>query len=241
MKDILKNGASVFLRVLVVAVMSLIVTASIGVLCTAVFTDDIGYTAFVTDKEGKQVDKYTYYYADGEDTLINEYTAKGYSIRKATEISKLTGKGAVINNVTSQSISVIMLFIFIYNKLFSLGNADNNLSNFGHIKADKFKGLKIGLVAMIPSFILFVVIAVLGLAFKSNITVSLFTLPHFYIFQILKAIIGDTLVLSGLSVWQFLLIFLSLFAVPIVAFLSYYLGYKDILILEKIIYKKKKV
>ena len=105
---------------------------------------------------------------------------------------------------------------------------------------DKYKGLKIGFVSMIPYFVLFAVCLIFAFGANKDMTVSILTLPMFYVFQILRAIIGNVTVLGDLSVWQFLLIFATLFIVPICAEVSYLLGYKDILIFEKLTYKKKK-
>lgn len=240
MKDVFKNGGLLFIRLLIVAVMSLIVTVSIGVISIAAFTDNIGYTAYVTDKDGKKIDTYYFSTADGTDKKYDEYTEKGYSVQKMNERSKLTGKGAIVNAVSSQAISLIILTVFVYNKLFPLGNSDGNLVRFGHKKEDKLYGLKIGLVAIIPSVILFLVAVVFAVGVNKNVTVSLFTLPHFYLFQIEKAIIGGKTVLGELSAVQFILLFISLAVVPLLSFISYFLGYKDILLFEKLTYKKKK-
>lgn len=240
MKEIIKNGLFLYLRTIVVLIMSLFVTVSIGVLATAAFTENIGYTAYVTDDSGKEIDKYHFEAKDGEDKLFEEYSAKGYKINKVTERSKLEGKGAIVSNVSSQTISLLMLFIFIHNKIFSIGNSDGNLVRFKHKTEDKLKGLKMGLVAIVPNIILFIVCVVMALGVNKNMTVSLYTLPNFYLFQIIRAIIGKVTVLGNLSLWQFALLFLTIFIVPIISCVSYILGYKDILISEKLTYKKKK-
>lgn len=240
MKEILKSGTFLFLRLIAVAVMCLIVTVSIGMLAIAAFTENIGYTAYVTDKDNNEIAKYSYKFADGEDKLYDEYISKGYNVNKVNERSKLEGKGNILSNVLSQSISLIMLFAFIHNGLFKIGNSDCNLVRFKHKEEDKYKGLKIGFVSMIPYFVLFAVCLIFAFGVNKNMTVSILTLPMFYVFQILRAIIGNVTVLGDLSSWQFLLIFATLFIVPICAEVSYLLGYKDILIFEKLTYKKKK-
>ncbi len=240
MKEIFKNGALLYVRLIVVAIMSLIVYASIAVIMTAAFTENIGYKAYVTDKEGKEIASYDYEYSEGDDKKLEEYTEKGYTVNKMNVRSSLEGKGAVLNNVLSQGIAFIIAFTFIYNKTFVIGNKDRNLVQFKHKPEDKLKGLKIGAVSMIPNFILFVIIAVVGLGFKSNMTVSVYSLPNFYIFGILKAIFAGVSSVGKLKIRQFALVFATLLIVPALAHLSYTLGYKDIFILEKLTYKSKK-
>ena len=240
MNKTLKSGIFLFLRVLVVDIMCIIVTVSIGVLAMAAFTENTGYTAYVTDKDGKAVTEYHYNFADGEDGLYDDYTSQGYNVKKVNERSKLEGKGYVLSNIVSQVISFIMLFVFVHNSMFTIGNRDGNLVKFNHKSEDKLWGLKAGLIAVIPFFVLFLVCVAFALGVNKDMTVSLFTLPMFYVFQILRVIIGDVTTLGGLSVWQFILMFAMIFVVPLFSFAAYLLGYKDILIFEKLTYKKKK-
>lgn len=240
MNETLKSGIFLFLRVLVVDIMCIIVTVSVGVLAMAVFTENIGYTAYVTDKDGKEIAEYHFNLADGEDSLYNDYTSQGYNVKKVTERSQLKGKGYILSNVISQTISLIMLFVFVHNSMFTIGNRDGNLVKFNHKSEDKLWGFKAGLIAMIPFVVLFLACIVFALGLNKDMTVSLFTLPMFYVFQILRVIIGDITTLGALSVWQFVLMFALLFVVPLFSFAAYLLGYKDILIFEKLTYKKKK-
>lgn len=240
MKEIVKNGTFLFLRVLIVTIMSLIVTVSIGVLMTAAFTENVGYTAYVYDENGKQIDEYSYKMSDGADKKYEEYDAKGYEIKKVNERSELKGTGEVLNIVLSQGISFIILWVFTYNKLFSLGNSDQNLVRYKHKTEDKLKGLKIGLVSVIPSLVLFIVIVICALGANKSMTVSLYTLPNFYLFGILRIINGGAVKAGDIAVWRYILIFLTLGIVPLISHLSYTLGYKDIFLMEKLMYKSKK-
>ena len=99
MNEILKSGTFLFLRLIAVSVMCLIVTVSIGMLAIAAFTENIGYTAYVTDKDKNEIAKYSYKFADGEDKLYDEYISKGYNVNKVNERSKLEGKGNILSNV----------------------------------------------------------------------------------------------------------------------------------------------
>ncbi len=240
MNYIFKNGLFLFFRIIIVSIMSIIVTVSISVLATAAFTKTTGYKAFVYDDNNKLIDEYTYNYSDGDDKQIEEFESEGYKVNKSYFRTELKGKGYIINQTASQAISVIFLFVFIYNMLFKLGNSDLNLVRTGHKTEDKLKGFKIGIIAVIPAFVLFLIILICGLGVKPDMPIALFTLPNFYVYQILRCISGNVANAGDLNILQYILMFISVFIIPLISHLSYTLGYRDIFVIEKIIYKNNK-
>ncbi len=240
MKEISKNGLFMFLRMFIVVIMCAIVTVSISFLCTAAFTHNKGYRAFVYDDKNVKVDEYTYYYADGDDTKEAEYNSLGYTVNKSYERTELKGKGYVIYNVSCQIIGIIITFVFIYNAMFNLGNKDLNLVRTGHKTEDKLKGLKIGLIASIPNFILFFAVLICGLGVNKSLPIALFTLPNFHVYQFLRLIAGKATLAGELAIYKYALMFLVTLVVPAISHISYTLGYKDVFVIEKIVYKNTK-
>ena len=94
MKEVTKLGLKQFLRLILINVMCFFVVISFSVLSTAVFTKNIGYTAYGTSSESSEPEElYTYYYADGEDTKKQEYTDRGYTVSESKIRSTLSGTG----------------------------------------------------------------------------------------------------------------------------------------------------
>jgi len=222
-----------------VGVMCAITTVSVFFLFTAISTENIGYSAIVTDKDGKVVEQYTYYEKDGADDKCEDYEGKGYVVNKTNIRSQLKGTSNVVCCVLSEIVSLGILYVFVYNKIFAIGNSDINLVNFKHKNEDKLKGLKIGLFASIPAFLSYIALVVVW-ALGKKATISYYTIANMPYFQIFRGIYGNAKYINDLSAVKVILMFLPLLILPVFAYISYILGYKDIFILQKLIYKNKK-
>ena len=128
-----------------------------------------------------------------------------------------------------------MMVSFIYNQLWQLGSRESNLVKFKSIKKDKLKGLKIGLIASIPSYIFFVFAIING-----KVNVALFAFLNAYLYDLISIIRGSVVTFGALAFWQVLLLGVILLIFPATAWGSYLLGYNQFSISEKIVYKKNK-
>ena len=242
MKEIFKMGLSLFGKIIVINFMCFFLVISLSVLSNAVFTENIGYTAFgAKEGEEKTSQLYTYYFKDGEDTEKEKYEAEGYTITTSTIRSSISKTGNTVFLTVTQLFNIILLAGMIYPALWQRGTKDSNLVHFKHQPEDKLKGLKCGLIATVPSILLILVLTVL----KSSATVSAFPsallnmlLASTYSFNTLISMGAATL--GDLSVLQMVLYIVLQFAVPLIAWAAYLLGYKNISLGEKFIYKKNK-
>ncbi len=235
MKSIFKNGAKTFLRLAVVIIIDFFICFSMSVLCTAVFTENIGYEVFGV-KEGAEESEhlYTYYYADGEDNLKEDFESEGYTLVAKSLRSTLSGKGKAVFLITSQLLSVIMLVAFVCKRNYSLGSSEANLVRFGHIDKDTLKGFKIGIIAVLPLVLVYVAGAL------SNMPVSLYRILNSYAFGFIDLIVGAAKTMGELTALKHLLLVLLLAIIPILVGVSYILGFKGINISERLIFKKEK-
>ncbi len=241
MKEIFKSGLSLFGRLIIVNIMCFFMVISINVLVTAAFTQNIGYTAYGTSSDSsEQVELYTHYDKDGEDTKLKEYEDKGYTITKSNIRSQLSGTGYTVFHVVAQLFCIALLASFIYPNFWQMGTKDSNLVQFKHKKEDKLKGLKGGLVAIIPSLLVlaFITATKSGISAKFPVVLLKFLFSSYY--SLIELTIGKVATLGELSVLQILPVFLMQLFVPLVAFIAYLLGYKNISLGEKLIYKKNK-
>ena len=240
MKEIFKNALSLFGKVAVSNVMCFIIVISMTVVTSMFFSNNIGYTAYGTI-EGKEKSEllYNYYFEEGEDTKYAEYEAKGYKITESalTEVSKT---GYTIFLTVSQIFCFFVQASFIHNFLWLKGTKDSNLSHFGHIKGDIFKGLKTGLLATVPSFVLLLFLVVTKSGISSQMPTALYKIINSSAYSLIELVNGKTVTFGNLNLLQILGLFAIQLIVPIITFVSYWLGFKNISISEKFIYKKNK-
>ena len=148
-------------------------------------------------------------------------------------------------NIVAQVLMLILLIALPYSKLWMQGDKDSNMVQFKHMEEDKLRGLKVGLMAAVPSFLLYVVLFLskLGLFFPQFIfTYRLF---NFVFLPLLNSMLGTSVQLTADVSWPSMLVLLLTVAViPFVCWLGYLLGYKHISLSEKFLYvsprKKKK-
>lgn len=239
MKQIFKEGARLFGRLIIVFFMSVFICVSISGICTAIFTEEIGYEVYGLRKnEEKPVLLYTHYSKDGEDAAMKEYEGQGYSLRKVEIRSDLGKTGKAVQMTLTQTLALLVLIAAIYPQLWQTGASDSNAVRFGHMAEDRLKGLKIGLVAQMPDFLLWGATVFLARGLRSEMSVAAYRLIHCRSFSFIQMILGATRELRELSVVQLLLLLLPLMIVPLIAWIGYALGYANISVGEKCLYKK---
>ncbi len=247
--NVFKNGVKLAGSLIMAAILGIFLCISMNVICSAVFTREIGYTAYVyTDETCEElVTEYQYLYTDndgdgkddGKDTQYNEYDEQGYYISKVKQRTTLEGVGKTVFLVLTQVFNFVMVFAFASNTSYKQGFKDVNLVKIGHVKNDMLKGLKIGLIGNIPFFALMLLMAVMaaGLAPAFRTVWYAFLNGHFYSFIIW--ITGGVQTVAELNAVQYALLALLQFIVPAISAVAYVLGFKEINLTEKIMYKKE--
>ena len=237
----LKLGFTLLGKYIFCLFLAFFINISFTMIITAVATENIGYNvSYYDDATDSLVHLYTHYNEDGADTKYIEYEAQGYSL-------SVQGFRSEPNKVTNtlfltlcQIILIVIVFLFFCNMLFYMGDSDCNKVNFGQIKEDKLKGLKIGLVPFAFQLIPYLLLFLGKLGIIKNGIFLVFRLCNFYLNPIIMAIVGNTIVLADIS-WSRIFALLPLILVtPILSFVLYYLGYRRINVLENIVYKKEK-
>lgn len=241
MKTIITKGLKLFGLSIIANIMCIILIMSFSVLATGLFTETIGYTVYgIKEGDTEQTELYTHYNADGEDTKKAEFEEQGYKLSEMSIRSEPSKASMAVWNVITQLFCLMLMISFIYNELWKIGSKDSNLVKFKAEKEDKLKGLKAGLVASAPAYILLIALAVLKGGITKNIPVAIFTFLNAYMHTSLDLIAADVLVFGDLAVWQLLLFAVCISVLPVTAWLSYLLGYKNFSIGEKLVYKKQK-
>ncbi len=239
MENTFKSGLKLSGSIIVAAVLSFFLCISINVICTALLTQYTGYDAYgYTDQDEEAKLLYTHNYADGDDTQKAEYEKQGYKIIEHKNRSTLSGSKKTVFLVTTQVLSLIIVFSFASSSVYKQGFKDSNLVRIGHIKKDKLKGFKIGLTANIPFFALYAVILALALGVAPQFRTVWYAFLNSHYYSIIIWISGSADTLSKLGLWQMILLFALQFTIPLISGVAYMLGFKEINVFEKIIYKK---
>lgn len=238
MKEIFKPALTMCGRMVIVTVMNIFVCISLMVLATAAFTQVDGYKAFVYEKDNDTpIAEYTHKNADGEDTKKAEYEDQGYVVSTQETRTDMSKAGMNTYLTVSQLIGVLLMTGFIYPNVWDLGAKDSNLVKFKHKKENKLRGLKIGLLAVAPAVLIMLLIFVFG---RKIFNVALFSMLFANFYGAIKAISGSAHMVGELAVWQMAIMLLLLFIAPAISCGAYLLGYKDISLSERFIYKKNK-
>lgn len=236
-KDNIKLGLKMFGNLAVVTVLCIFVAMSFLVLCSSFFTEEIGYNAVIYDKDGKEVENYTYYYDDGEDAILEKYSEEGYKVNKQTIRSQISGTGEKVFWGVTQLFTTMILIGFIYPTMWHLGAKDSNLVKFKHRKSDPLRGLKIGLIAKIPALLILLAFLIFG----RSLTIVLYSFINSSNFALIDMIGGGgSTPFADLNVLQIIGLFALLLVAPAVSAVGYLLGVKDISLSEKFIYVGKK-
>lgn len=213
---------------------------SVNVLCTALWTKDIGYSAYgYTENEEDTEFLYEYYTADGEDTKKAEYEAAGYTVVTKVLRSTLSGVGNTAFLTVSQIICLILLISTVASPVYKFGFKDSNMVRCGHIKEDLFKGFKIGLVANIPFFVLFALLVIMGLGAFAQFPIAYYKLLNSHLYSFIQIISGGSISAGELGAWQYILLLAIQLIAPAVSAAAYVMGYRGINLAEKMIYAKK--
>ena len=246
---IFKLGAKQMGSLIVAAIIGVFLTFSMNVIFSAIFTEEIGYTAYVyEDKNATEAfTQYEYRYTDsdgdgkddGVDEKRKEYEAKGNVVVVQMQRSTLEGKGKAVFLTVTQIFCLVMVFAFAGDRVYKQGLKDANLARIGSIKYDRLKGLKVGLIGNIPFFLLAILMIVLRLGVAPGFITVWYAFLNGHFYPIVIAIVRGARTVAELSVTQFLLVFAVQLIVPAISCVAYILGLKEINLGEKIILKKR--
>lgn len=262
-RENIKLALGVFGKTVLVTIMSIFIYISLTSIMVGLTTKTIGYRLIDYDAEGNEIILEEHLLADEESSVgesvdeassqLEESSGETSGDGETTTTTSSTARrvyfrndmpqwAAVTQDVLCQIITLILLIVFPYTTLWSKGDRDKNNVNFGHMPEDKLRGLKVGLMASIPSLL-----AYIGLIVSKFAAVEWYWVIYKYVnmafFPMLTVFGGGAALTSELSIGALALTFLPMLVVPLVCYGGYMLGYKQISVSEKFIYvngKKKK-
>ncbi|MBQ1950497.1 MAG: hypothetical protein II363_02745 [Clostridia bacterium] len=155
-KNTLKLSLKVWGRLLMSGIMCAVLSLSMSVLGNGLLAKDVGYRIIQVTQIGE----------NSEATILkehrytqNEKPVEGMELPEGQyfqAISEMTPAVKTLMDVLTQLGMLFLLGVFPYNLLWEVGNKDENKVRYRNRRPEPWRGLKIGLLSMIPTALLYV-------------------------------------------------------------------------------------
>lgn len=141
-------------------------------------------------------------------------------------------------NIILQILLLIGFGYPLYCNAWGEGYHDLNRFEFGRITKDKFRGFKFGIIALIPSFLITFILLISYLTGGFEL-MFIYRFANIHAIPILNSIVSPDILTVDYNILQ-MLAYIIIPPVITVAFIGtgYYLGFSDIAVLDKVVYKK---
>ena len=237
-KNVSVAGKCIFI-VFFVNLLCLILYFSLTAIAVGTTTENIGYIAYATNEDGSKEELYEYHYADGEDLKLKKYEEEGRPILTIPVRSEMSYGADLTLKIVTAVLSLLLLVAFLYNELWLRGNKDVNLVAFGHIEDDKNKGLKIGLITVVPFALSYLVLVVDKIFNFFPEYLLVYKLINYNLAVPIEFVANGAKSASEISPLGTAALLLTLLPIPIVSTIGYRCGVKGFSIKEKLMYKAK--
>lgn len=234
-----KLSVQCMLRTFLAMFLTLVIYMSITFVVTGINYKALGYEVLYSEDGENFETVYTYMYTGDEpegwvDEKLAEYMGKeGYY--QQTIPNKLSKSAMNTVSWVSQIIALVVWGALIYIVNWNVGNADADKNELGDAPLDKLRGLKAGLVAVIPFAATYLILVAARLTNAFSWAVSLFKIFNYNCFAFNNMIITNGL--GSISVLELICLALVLVPLPIFAAFGYSMGVRHTILKEKIVYK----
>ncbi len=256
-KEQWKGSLSLYGRTLIAGFLSLLLYVSISLIFSSLTTESIGYDVY-EERDGSYVLVEQVRYADesevsaetpattappeippaGVGDTTGTTTAPTAAQMKQSVRSDPPAWAVTLADVIS-GVCMLLLFVgFAYSSTWRQGDKDRNRVGFGRMEEDRLRGLKIGLLASAPAFAAYLWLVVCKLVPVWPGYAQTYRYLNVVFLPIYNAIVPASVRTMAEMGWgQIALLVLPLFVLPLCAHLGYQLGYRQVMLSEKWIYK----
>lgn len=261
----IKLALQIFLRTILSAILSFFLYFSITAIVNGVSTHEIGYQIYEYDENGQPVliEEGLLEDESSQEPSSQEPSAQGdlsepdssesgetssaettRTLYRRGVFSEVPVGAAVVRDVISQVLMLLLLAAFPYGILWNQGDRDRNSVQFGHMREDKLRGLKVGLLAAIPSFVVYVLLLFSRLGLFWDKFILVFQIFHASFAPTVNAILQaqghEVLAAADVGWGWILLLAFTVVVLPLICWVSYRMGYRQYSISEHLIYKNTK-
>lgn len=181
---------------------------------------------------------------DGQGTeAAGEDTAASTEPTQVTQYlrSELSPGVELFCDVLSSVLMILILVAVTYTVLSKEGDRDSNAVQFGHIQYDRFRGIRVGLLAAVPSILSYLFLIVSKLTGLVPQYVSFFRLSNMPFLPLFNHLVSSTVASSADVPWSAILAMaVTVVVVPLSCAAGYYMGYRHVSLSENLVYQKKK-
>lgn len=234
--SIWKAGCQVWLRLVFATIICFIVWFSIDAMCLSFMGEVSGYQIYAYDENGENPQLVvSHTYTEGEDKT-EEIKLEDNQVM--SKIRTMSPANKAVVSVISSVFTWLIFGLFPYNVMWIKGSHDENYVNIGRLDRDDLFGLKTGLVASIPSAILYLLLVLGKFGAFPSVVLQWHRLINAPFIPYIDAVEMGVKTATELSFGSLLAVGATLLFVPFVCWLGYYFGYRHISIRERMIYKK---
>ncbi len=231
-----KTGLQVWLRLVFASILCFIVWLSIDAMGLSFVGEITGYEIYEYDENGENPQLViSHTYAEGEDRNAEIELTENQVI---TNIRSMSPRDKAIIGVISSIFTYLIFGLFPYSMLWNMGSHDENYVQLGRLQKDEYFGLKVGLLASIPSVILYLLLVLGKFGAFPSVILKWHRLINTPFIPYIDAVEMGAATATELSFGSLLAVGATLLFVPFLCWLGYYLGYRQISIRERMIYKK---
>ncbi|MBE6729499.1 MAG: hypothetical protein E7568_04635 [Ruminococcaceae bacterium] len=235
-----KRGAKLFFKFAIGILMCLFVYFSFIFAFNAAFSDVTGYNIYHHNSETSREEIVCIHNA--EDTNPDGCKCSEYDGEKLNKIN-ITALSKEKENIAialAQFFSIVLITAVIYGSVWEMGNKDFSAVRLGKISSSKSKGVAIGAIAATPSIVIYLLLVLSWAKILNPHFLNTFRLLNSHFHGYLTFIYSSAKIATDLTIAQILLCAVPAIYLVLVSAVAYLLGFKDIKLFEKAIYKKKK-
>ena len=229
-KKTLAVSGKVLLRLILASVLCAILYFSMLTIATGLFSDVVGYQVYDTTTDQSQ----NFYFSDG---ALAEDKPTSTETVVVTDLRKVSDETLSTFNVISQIMMLIVLAIFPDHILWEFGNRDDTKVRYKGQKPDALRGVKVGALACVPYFLLWVCLLLVKFGVLPNTLVLAYRLVHVPFMPFVNAITSNGLIAETPAA-KLLLLLLPLCFIVAVCGIAYRLGYKQFSVRERLVFAK---
>ena len=236
-KNSIKYALKLWGRVAFAVIMCAVLYFSLHMLVSALCSREVGYRIYEKDESGSLIEVDSHYYEVGEDASMTVTLLEGQTRQP---IKELPNTAATIFNVISLILMLAVLAVFPYDRMWKLGARDENMVQCGKKKADNLRGFKIGLMASIPSAILYLLLIFTKFGWVPSWYMTVFRACNMPYLPFINMFFTVSTTVPQAPWYAFVAVLLTVFYVPAVCALGYRLGRKGFSLHEHAVYKQNK-
>ncbi len=236
--SVIITSLKLWLRLLLASVFCFVVWASVFALGTSLCAKVVGYRIYEIDESGAQSHLVTEYrYAAGEEVNIEDIRlTEDQSLFVLRENSP---RDEAIIGCVSMAFTLAIYGVFPYSVLWRMGSHDENYVQLGRMKKDILFGFKVGSLTTLPLFVLYIMLVLGKFSLFNGVIIKWFRVLNTAFVPYLDAVYAGAETAGELSIGSLLAAGVVVLFVPVLSGLAYWLGYKQISLRERLVYKKK--